>query len=60
MISLALKAIKKLYAEVPERRKGKGRQLFQRALSVLYVQSLAPTLFANAVKQLNTSTKSEY
>ena len=36
--------------------KGQGRQLFQMALSILYVQSLATTLLSNAVNQLNTST----
>ena len=35
---------------------GQGEQRFQRALSILYVQSLATTLLSNAVNQLNTST----
>ena len=43
-----------LYPGVPERWKGMGGQLFQRALSIQYVQSLPPTLLSNTVKQLNT------
>ena len=31
-----------------------GKQLFQRALSILYVQFLPPTLLSNTAKQLNT------
>ena len=50
----------KLCSGVPERRKGKGGQLFQRAFLITYVQSLPPILLSSAVKQLNTSTKSEY
>ena len=46
---------------VPERRKGKGRQLIQRALSILYLQSSPPVVLSNtAAKQLNISTKPEY
>ena len=39
---------------------GQGGQLFQRALSILYVQSLPQTLLSNIVNQLKTSTKPEY
>ena len=47
------------YPGVPERWKDKRRQLFQRTLSIVYVQSLPPILLSNTVEQLNTSTKLE-
>ena len=42
-----------LFPGVPERQKGKRRQLFQRALSILYVQLLPSTLqtYYQAIKQ---------
>ena len=50
---------------VPERQKGKGGQFFQGALSILYAQSLPPTMqkycqtikHFTKVKELSTSNK---
>ena len=40
--------------------RARRRQLFQRALSILYVQSLPQTLLSDTAKELSTSTKPEY